>query len=189
MSRFAMALTHRVVTHLRSNVVGYLALVIAMCGTSYAAIALPANSVGNRQLKRGVVTLSKINAGTQRTLHGRTGKRGSPGKPGLPGTALGYAHVLADGSLDTTRSRNIAGVTKPSGTFGIYCFSLDFTPKSATATLENAAIPPNVPPDAFLSTNVGTAPQACPAGSEGGLVMRGPGDTAIVGAPFFIVFN
>lgn len=41
----------RVLCHLRSNVVGYLALFVALSGTSYAAIALPRNSVGPTQLK------------------------------------------------------------------------------------------------------------------------------------------
>jgi hypothetical protein len=41
-------------------VVALVALVIAMAGTSYAAIELPANSVGTKQLKRGAVTRGKI---------------------------------------------------------------------------------------------------------------------------------
>jgi hypothetical protein len=47
-------------THLRSNVVGYLALVIATGGTSYAVAALPRNSVGTPQLQRGAVTTPKL---------------------------------------------------------------------------------------------------------------------------------
>jgi hypothetical protein len=41
-------------------VVAMAALVIAMAGTSYAAIELPANSVGTKQLKRAAVTRGKI---------------------------------------------------------------------------------------------------------------------------------
>ena len=37
-------------------VVACLALLVALGGTSYAAIKLPRNSVGNIQLKRGAVT-------------------------------------------------------------------------------------------------------------------------------------
>jgi len=53
--------------HLRNNIVGYLALVIAMGGTSYAAIALPRGSVGTVQLQRGAVTTPKIRAGAVTT--------------------------------------------------------------------------------------------------------------------------
>jgi hypothetical protein len=52
--------SRRVVTHLRSNVVAYLALFVALGGTSYAALNLPANSVGTKQLKNGSVTPAKL---------------------------------------------------------------------------------------------------------------------------------
>ncbi len=41
----------RFLHHLRSNLVAYLALFVALGGTSYAAFRLPAGSVGTRQLK------------------------------------------------------------------------------------------------------------------------------------------
>jgi|GEM_PF-4754294 len=47
-------------THLRTNLVGYLALVVATAGTSYAAVQLPRNSVGTRELQRGAVTTPKL---------------------------------------------------------------------------------------------------------------------------------
>ena len=47
-----------VLRHIWRNVVAYAALFIALGGSSYAAIKLPANSVGNRQLKKGAVTAS-----------------------------------------------------------------------------------------------------------------------------------
>ncbi len=49
-----------ILNHLRSNVVGYLALVIATAGTSYAVAELPRNSVGTRELQRGAVTTPKL---------------------------------------------------------------------------------------------------------------------------------
>jgi hypothetical protein len=50
----------RVVDHLKSNVIAYLALFIALGGTSYAAIRLPAGSVGNRALKNHSVSAVKL---------------------------------------------------------------------------------------------------------------------------------
>ena len=46
-----------------ANVTATMALIVALGGTSYAAISLPANSVGSRQLKRDAVTNSKLGAG------------------------------------------------------------------------------------------------------------------------------
>ena len=48
-------------SHLRSNMVAYIALFVALGGTSYAAINLPAGSVGTRQLKSRAVTAAKLN--------------------------------------------------------------------------------------------------------------------------------
>lgn len=39
---------------------GYIALFISLGGTSYAALSLPAGSVGTRQLRNGAVTSKKI---------------------------------------------------------------------------------------------------------------------------------
>jgi hypothetical protein len=46
--------------HLRTNVVGYVALFVAFSGTAVAATRLPANSVGTRQLQNGAVTGKKV---------------------------------------------------------------------------------------------------------------------------------
>ena len=45
-----------------ANVTATLALIVALGGTSYAAINLPANSVGSKQLKKRSVTNSKLRA-------------------------------------------------------------------------------------------------------------------------------
>ncbi len=46
--------------HLRRNAIGYVALFVAMGGTSYAVSSLPPNSVGTAQLKNGAVTAPKV---------------------------------------------------------------------------------------------------------------------------------
>jgi hypothetical protein len=51
---------NRLAAHVRSNAVAYLALFVALGGTSYAAANLPANSVGNRQIRNGSVTPVKM---------------------------------------------------------------------------------------------------------------------------------
>ena len=49
--------------HLRSQAVAYIALFVALGGTSYAALSLPAGSVGTRQLRSGAVTGTKLAKG------------------------------------------------------------------------------------------------------------------------------
>jgi hypothetical protein len=51
-------------SYIRRNVVAYLALFVALGGTSYAATQLPAGSVGTRQLRNGAVTNSKVRRGS-----------------------------------------------------------------------------------------------------------------------------
>ena len=54
---------NRLVDHLRANVVAYLALFVALGGSSYAAFSLPAGSVGTSQLKNHSITPIKFNSG------------------------------------------------------------------------------------------------------------------------------
>jgi hypothetical protein len=76
-----------------ANVVGTLALFIALGGVSYAAVKLPSHSVGSKELKTGAVTSAKVRNGTLRKKdfkkselpHGATGSAGADGVDGLPG--------------------------------------------------------------------------------------------------------
>ena len=51
----------RTITVLRQQSLGALALFVALGGTGYAAVTLPRNSVGTRQLRAGSVTPTKLN--------------------------------------------------------------------------------------------------------------------------------
>jgi hypothetical protein len=89
----------RVRSYLRRHHVGLLALFVALGGTSYAAAALPRNSVGPKQLragavrtsdiKAGAVTLAKIKPSARAALRGATGPRGLQGPRGPAGTFSG----------------------------------------------------------------------------------------------------
>jgi len=46
--------------HIRQNLVAYLALFVALGGTGYATLALPAGSVGNRQIRNHSITAVKL---------------------------------------------------------------------------------------------------------------------------------
>jgi hypothetical protein len=76
-----------------ANVMSTIAVFVALGGAAYAVVALPANSVGTRQVKNrslGVVDLSR---GAVRSLHGKAGSAGArsatgpTGATGAPGTA------------------------------------------------------------------------------------------------------
>ena len=73
-----------------ANVVATLALFIALGGSSYAALSLPKNSVGSKQLKANSVTSAKVKLGSLRaddfkcsvrsSLRGSRGPRGAAGR-------------------------------------------------------------------------------------------------------------
>ena len=73
--------------HLRGNAVAYLAIFVALGGTSYAAIAIPNNSVGNKQLKKNAVDSKKVKNKALLAEDVKDGQApaGAPGVDGLPG--------------------------------------------------------------------------------------------------------
>ena len=79
---------HRAVArHLRRNAVAYLALFVALGGTSYAALKLPKNSVGGKQIKKNAVTGRKVKNGSLKAGDFAAGTllKGDKGAPGDPG--------------------------------------------------------------------------------------------------------
>lgn len=54
----------RILNHARNNLVAYIALFVALGGTSYAAVSLPAGSVGTKQLRNAAVTNKKLANGS-----------------------------------------------------------------------------------------------------------------------------
>jgi len=75
----------RLTTPSPSLVISLVALFVALGGTTYAATALPTNSVGTAQLKQGAVTKVKINKRTIAALKGQRGPRGATGARGPDG--------------------------------------------------------------------------------------------------------
>jgi hypothetical protein len=80
-------------------VVATIALIVALAGTGYAALKLPRNSVGTKQLKRDAVTSPKVKRGSllasdfkagqlPKGEKGEKGEQGTPGTPGAPGPLL-----------------------------------------------------------------------------------------------------
>jgi hypothetical protein len=76
--------------HVRANLIAYVAIFASLGGTSYAAIAIPNNSVGNKQLKKDAVDTAKMKNGSVMVLDFKAGQapaapKGAKGDPGDPG--------------------------------------------------------------------------------------------------------
>ncbi|HET7734951.1 MAG TPA: hypothetical protein VFK52_03170 [Nocardioidaceae bacterium] len=83
-------------SHIRNNVVGYLALVVALSGTSYAAVQLSAGQVQTKHLANNAVTTKKVKNGTVRAVDLKAGvvKNGA--------VLLAQGGVDETGTMDTT---------------------------------------------------------------------------------------
>lgn len=135
-------------------------------GYAAATKLLPKNSVGTKQVINGSLGTVDLSKKARAALKGNRGPAGAAGAPGAAGpvgatgpagpagaagaagavgatgpagpagSALGYAHVNSDGTVDTANSKNVtsANISHVSG--ANYCFkNLPFTPHSVVATL------------------------------------------------------
>jgi hypothetical protein len=83
-------------------VVACIALIVALGGTSYAALKLPRNSVGNKQLRPNAVTSGKVRNGslTAKDFSASALKRGPRGPQGPKGDSVGAIPRVAFASRD-----------------------------------------------------------------------------------------
>ena len=95
----------RLLAHLRGQAVAYLALFVALGGTSYAALSLPANSVGTKQIRNGAVTGKKLARGavTAAELDPKS----------IAGHIADWAQISAAGQVTASRPRATVVVTNP----------------------------------------------------------------------------
>jgi hypothetical protein len=145
-----------------ANVTATLALFLALGGVSYAAVTLPANSVGSKQIKKSAVTLKKISPAARKALKGTTGVKGDPGAIGAQGPA---------------------GAAGPTGAAGH-----DGANGATTVVVRGASatIPANVYGHATAQCHAGeraTGGGASIAGTHGQLTDSGPADGSPTTAP------
>lgn len=114
-------ITKRIAGHLRApsaaTIIALLALFVALGSTTYAAINLPANSVGTKQIKNAAVTNWKI-------------------KNGAVGT-----NKIADRAV-TKAKLNVTGVTVPDATNANHATNADNAGSAANATSADSASSP-----------------------------------------------
>jgi hypothetical protein len=138
-----------------ANVMATVAVFIALGGASYAAIKLPRNSVGAKQLKAGAVTPAKLNQASRSALVGPAGAPGPQGPAGPAGHAgadLTGTKPLAPGETQTGSFSAIAG--EPSGTTSRFmALSVSF-PRPLASPLDGKHV-------VFLKTTERSAPH-CP---------------------------
>jgi hypothetical protein len=128
---------------------------------------------------------------------GAQGAKGAPGAPGLaglkgetgdPGSALAYAHVNANGTIDDSRSKGISSANLTKRSISSYCFhDLSFTPSNAVATIDYGA------------SSTGREIAQVEIATSGAAVDCEPGETIEVATanpatgftpqPFWVVFN
>jgi hypothetical protein len=109
-------MSRRVTQHLRHHAVGYLALFLALSGGAYAAVKLPANSVGTKQLKNKAVTPAKLAPSTIKQLKGAAGPKGATGEAGVQGQAGAPGQDGKNGGAIRARARKSGSdVTVPGG--------------------------------------------------------------------------
>src|SRR5437762_14239527 len=97
--------------HIRNNLIAYIALFIALSGTSYAAIKLPRDSVTSRELAPKSVGSSELkdNAVTSRKVKGLLARDFKPGQLG---------QVAAQGGSATQGPEGPPGPPGPAGAPG-----------------------------------------------------------------------
>ena len=146
-----------------ATVVAYLALFVALGGSSYAAVTLKRNSVRTKHIARGAVTSPKIRdssllardfaagqlpigpkgdtgAKGDKGDKGDPGSVGQPGADGAPGTARAYGRVsgCVSAFCTITRNKDIAYAVNVGS--GRYCVGVNnITPADSVAIVSVAS--------------------------------------------------
>jgi hypothetical protein len=95
----------RLKNHVTSaHVIAMLALFVAMGGTGYAALKLPKNSVGSKQIKKNAITSTKVKNGSLKQGDFAAGQlpAGVPGAQGIPGLKGDKGDKGAKGDMGDT---------------------------------------------------------------------------------------
>jgi hypothetical protein len=121
-------MAQRLIRHVRSQLIAYLALFVALGGTSIAAVeALPRNSVGSPQIKNRSIQTVDVSRRAVSALRGRRGLRGAQGLPGAKGDKGDKGDTGAQGPVGPTFGRfgDVFTGCDPSSTAFVTCAATD----------------------------------------------------------------
>ncbi len=123
--------------------------------------------VKNKTLKAKDFAPGQLEQGVQgiQGLQGDKGEKGDQGDTGEPGSAAGYVLVEPNGTIDASRSKNVAQaqVEHTAGT-GVYCFDVDFVVKSAVGASDNSFANNDTITSAAVNDSPGSVLTGCPGG-------------------------
>lgn len=138
-----------------ANVTASIALFVALGGSSYAAITLPRNSVGPKQIRKdavrsraihdGSITLTDISRRARSSLRGAAGPAGPAGPAGASGTPAVRYFAAVSSAGDLVRGTATSGGRSTSvGTY-VIGFAGSTSGCAAVATLgttDTSTVPP-----------------------------------------------
>jgi hypothetical protein len=126
-------------------VISVIALSVALGGTGYAAIVLPANSVGKKQIKKNAVTSAKVKNGSLHLADFATdqvpaGATGAPGAAGATGATGATGAMGAGGPRGPKGDKGDPGTDGTNGTANVVVRESASTPVAASAIVSVTAL-------------------------------------------------
>jgi hypothetical protein len=189
-----------------ANVTATMALVVALGGSAYAANTIRSSDIKNGQVKQvdlanNAVTSGKVRNSTLLSKDfksgqippgprgatgatGANGPKGDKGDAGAPGSALAFGRVLANGTLDTGKTRNLAIDAHP--LVGRYCLVVPAAAASIVAQLDLSTGLGGE--DAFATVDAATVDSYCGVGPSNALVTVASGGIG-TNRDFMVVLN
>jgi hypothetical protein len=125
-----------------ANVASTLALIVALGGTSYAAVAIPKNSVGSKQIINSSVKSKDVKNGTLKKIDFKAtelpvGPQGPAGPQGPIGPSTGYEFDSGDGILAWNGAfQTVAALNLPAGSYVLSAKVLGNNNSGADANFE-----------------------------------------------------
>jgi hypothetical protein len=182
----------------------------SLTGADVKAESIHSEQVANlraKDFRPGELAAARNGAQGPLGARGDAGAKGEPGAKGDPGvkgdqgpkgSALAYAHVHADATLDTARSSGVTAVARMSSQpQGTYCLYGNFAPHVATMTL--APVDVNIVGNGFTyqlalgtDTFFGFGLSSCPARSApavAAIFVQSPNSGSGLDRPFYIQFD
>ncbi|GAA5125045.1 hypothetical protein GCM10023339_47570 [Alloalcanivorax gelatiniphagus] len=182
-----------------ANVASTLALIVALGGTSYAAIAIPKDSVGSKQIINSSVKSADVKNGSLQGADfkpgelpagkqgpaGPAGPAGAAGPAGPAGTARAFARVSGGATPVLNTAKGFTGVTHVAT--GVYCIALPGFDASTTSWFATVDWLSTADPEGNATAMVRRT--GCPGGTVGVYTERIDPATGVAAAADNVAFH